>query len=78
MIHDLNFIVPLINSLPTIIDWLDTVDYNVNAMELIIMLNFMNIIMLISTILKAYLSLKLRSVDEMDAHELIELLMGYR
>ena len=42
------------------------------------MLNFINIILLISSIIKAYLSINEDPIYEMDAHELIELLMGYR
>ena len=78
MLTNFNFVVPLIRSLPDIIDWLDIVDDNLDSMELIIMLNFINIILLFSSILKAYLSLNVHSIYDMDAHELIELLMGYR
>ena len=78
MISNLNYIVPMLNSLPIILDWLDSVDEHLDSLHFVIMLNFMNIILLISMILKAYLSINIRSVDEMDAHELIEFLMGYR
>ena len=78
MISNLNFIVPMLNSLPIIIDWLDSLDENFDSIELLIRLNFMNIIMLIVMILKAYLSINIHSVDQMDANELIEFLMGYR
>ena len=78
MLPNLHFLVPLITSLPHILDCLHTVDENVDSMELIIMLNFINIILLISSIIKAYLSINEDPIYEMDAHELIELLMGYR
>ena len=78
MMCNLNYIVNLINVLLSILDWLDSLENHDDQFDLIMRSNFIHIIIMIASVLKMYMSLQYDSVEEMDAHKLIELLFGYR
>ena len=80
MIANINFILPTINILPVILDWLDDEENNnYEVFDNIIRFNMLNLISILTNILHDCIEyFNLRLTDDMDPHELITLLLGYQ
>ena len=74
-----NFIIPVVETLNLFMEFLNEEELNQvnNDTNWVVMLSFLNIIISILNVLKAYLDLNLQP-DILDAHKMISYLLGYR
>ena len=77
MIPNINFLIPIILIIPRILDWLDSIGDE--ELDMLVCMNILNVITIITNILVFSLEvIEHDSIYDLNPHDLIHLLLGYR